>query len=166
MERCIVLNGDYTFLNTVSWKRAVRLLMQGKTEVLKYGTDVIRSEGLEIKIPLVMRLIKIIRMIYRSKVPFSKKNVLIRDGYKCAYCNTDKDLTMDHVLPSSKGGRSNFDNCVAACKTCNGKKGDRTPSQAHMPLLRRPYSPTISEFLRIRMNQLGINKFLEEVGVF
>lgn len=166
MERCVILNGDYTFLNTVSWKRAVALLIKGKTEVLKYGERTVRAENYETKVPLVMRLIKIIRMIYKNKVPWSRKNVLIRDQYKCIYCGTKQNLTIDHVLPASRGGKSTFENCVAACQNCNSKKGRRTPSEANMTMSHRPFSPTISEFFRLKMNQLGILKLLEDEGIF
>ena len=79
MERCVVLNGDYSFLNVVNWKRAICLIIKGKTEVLKYSdTEIRNGVGTTImKIPLVMRLIKFIRTIYRNKVPFSKNNVFI-----------------------------------------------------------------------------------------
>ena len=133
MNRCVVLNGDYTFLNTVDWKRALCLVMKGKTEVLKYAKDVIRrADGSEIRVPLVMKLIKVIRLIYRNKVPFTKKNVLIRDGFKCQYCGSSQELTIDHIIPSSRGGKNTFENCIAACKPCNNKKNNRTPREAHM----------------------------------
>lgn len=168
MDRCVILNTDYTFLNTVSWKRAVRLFQNGKTEVLKYSSRVIKSAGgSEFIVPSVMRLIKIVRMIYRNKVPFSKRNMLTRDYFKCVYCGTSKKrLTIDHVIPTSKGGKTNFENCVTACIECNNKKKNRTPSEANMFLPRRPTHPTISEFLRIKMKLLGLDKFLEEVGIY
>ena len=113
MERCIILNGDYSYLNVVSWKRAVCLLIKGKTEVLKWSDNVARNaDGEEVmKIPLVMRLIKIVRMIYKNKVPYSKRNIFVRDGYQCMYCGTRKKvkLTIDHVIPQSRGGKSNFE---------------------------------------------------------
>lgn len=167
MNRVVVLNGDYTFLNTVGWKRAMCLIIKGKTEVLKYTDKVIRCvDGLEMRIPLVMRLIKIIRRIYRNKVPFTKKNVFIRDGFKCQYCGTNKQLTIDHMIPVSKGGKSKFENCITACKPCNNKKRNRTPSEAQMYVGKVPHAPTISEFFRIKMKQLGLDKFLKEVGVY
>ena len=167
MNRCIVLNGDYTFLNTVGWRRAVCLMMKGKTEVLKYADKVIRCvDGSEMRIPLVMRLIKVIRMIYKNKVPFTKKNVFIRDGYKCQYCGSNNELTIDHITPASRGGKNSFENCVAACKPCNNKKNNRTPSEAHMYLRKTPYAPTISEFFRIKMKALGMDAYLRELGVY
>lgn len=169
MERCIILNGDYTFLNVVDWKRAICLIVKGKVEVLKYSTKVLRNwdGSVVMNLPLVMRLIKLIRTIYRSRVPFSKKNVFIRDGMICVYCGIkSRRLTIDHVYPVSMGGKTNFENCVAACKPCNNKKGRRTPSDAKMFLKRQPYAPTISEFLRLKMKQLKLHELLKELGVY
>jgi len=167
MERCIILNGDYTFLNTVNWKRALCLVIKGKTEVLKYDDREIKCvDGSFIKIPLVMKLIKVIRMLYKNRVPFTKKNIFIRDRFKCQYCGSNNELTIDHVIPVSKGGKSSFENCVSACKPCNNKKNDRTPSEAHMFLVKTPYAPTISEFFRIKMKSMGMHKYLKELGVY
>lgn len=167
MERCIILNGDYTYLNSVSWKRAIRLVIKGKTEVLKYSDRVLKCvDGSIMKIPAVMKLMKVIRLIYKHKVPYSKKNIHIRDNHTCVYCGTNAELTIDHVIPISRGGKTSFENCVAACRTCNHKKGSRTPREANMFLKSKPYAPTISEFFRIRMKQLGIEAYLKELGVF
>ncbi len=168
MERCVILNGDYTFLNVVNWKRAINLMVKDKVEVLKFSDRVVRNgEGKVVtRIPLVMKLMKIIRMIYKNRVPFSKRNIFVRDKYACAYCHTNKDLTIDHIMPASRGGKTNFDNCITACRPCNNKKGNRTPSEAKMYLSHQPYAPTISEFIRLKMKQLGIDKFLEEIGVY
>ena len=166
MERCIILNGDYSFLNMVSWKRAVRLLMKGKTEVLKYSERSINLvDGAKMKLPAVMRLIKIIRMIYRNRVPFSKKNVMIRDDFSCAYCGTNRELTIDHIVPVYKKGKTNWENCITACRTCNNKKGKRTPREAKMFPHKKAYCPTIMEFFRIKMKNLGVDKMLKELGV-
>ena len=169
MDRCIVLNGDYTFLNTVNWKRAVCLIVKGKAEVLKVSEKIIRNGAgiIVMKVPLVMRLIKLIRSVYKSRVPFSKRNVFVRDKFVCVYCGSkDQRLTVDHVIPVSRGGKTNFDNCVSSCKPCNSNKGNRTPSEAKMFLKRQPYTPTISEFIRLKMKQLGIDKILTDLGVY
>jgi 5-methylcytosine-specific restriction endonuclease McrA len=168
MTHCVLLNADYTFLNVVHWKRAVCLLAKGKVEVVKASAKTIRSSGgAVLRIPAVLRLIKLIRTIYRTGVAFCKKNVFIRDGFKCAYCGTQKlRLTIDHIIPRSRGGRSNFDNCVAACKPCNIRKGDRTPSEAGMFLKIKPVQPTVSEFLRLKLQKLGINDVLKDFGVY
>ena len=165
--RTIVLNGDYTYLNTVSWRRALCLVMKGKTEVLKYSNRICRCVGgIEIKIPLIIKLIKVIRMIYKNKVPFSKRNVMVRDHYRCAYCNSNKNLTIDHIIPASRGGKSSFENCITACKSCNNKKGNRTPTEAKMYLTKKAYPPTISEFLRLKMKKVGADAYLKEMGVY
>lgn len=167
MDRVVVLNGDYSFLNLISWRRAICMIMKGKAEVLKYSDKVIAiAEGKVMKIPLVLKLIKIVRMIYRNRVPFSKRNVMIRDGYKCVYCESTDTLTIDHVIPISKNGKSDFDNCVTCCKKCNAKKKDRIPSEAKMYMKKKPYSPTISEFIKIRLKSLKLEDYLVEMGVY
>ena len=111
-----------------------------------------------------MRLVKLIRTIYRTRVPFSKKNVMIRDGFKCVYCGaTGVRFTIDHVRPKAIGGKSSFENCVTACKPCNHKKGHKTCDDARMFPKTKLVAPTISEFLRMRMETLGINDILKEI---
>ena len=167
MQNCVILNGDYSYLNTVNWQKAIKLMVNGKATVIRYTEIVVRTaEHVVIKIPAVMRLIKIIRTIYRTKVPFSKKNVMIRDGFICQYCGTTKDLTIDHVRPKSFGGKSTFENCVTACKNCNNKKSNKLPSAAHMYLKRQPTAPTISEFTRIKAIKAGVYDILKDLGVY
>jgi len=167
MNRCIVLNGDYSFLNTISWRRAICLLMKGKAETLKYADKVIRCvDGSEIKLPLVLRLIKVIRMIYKNRVPYTKKNIMIRDNHACCYCGAYENLTIDHIIPESRGGKTTFENCVTACFSCNNKKNNRTPREANMFLNKKPHAPTISEFFMIKMKNLGLDNFLKELGVY
>jgi len=168
MDQCVLLNADYTFLNVVNWKRAICLITKGKVQVLRHSERLIRTaEGLAVKVPAVLRLIKLIRTLYINRVPFSKKNVLIRDGFKCAYCGSVKrKLTIDHIIPKSRGGKTNFENCVSSCKSCNNKKGNKTPSEANMYLKVKAYQPTIAEFLRLKVEKLGINKVLKDLGVY
>ncbi len=165
MERCVLLNSDYTFLNVVSWKKAFALMTKGKVEVLKYSEMVIRSAaGAVLKIPAVMKLVKLVRTIYKARVPFSKKNVMVRDGFKCVYCGvTGVRFTIDHVKPKSKGGKSSFENCVCACKSCNNKKGRKTCKEARMYPKARLEQPTISEFLLLKVKTLGVDKILKDL---
>ncbi len=166
--QCVLLNSDYTFLNIVDWKRAIRLVIKNKVQILSYTEKTVRgAEGLVMRVPAVIKLIKFIRAIYRAKVHFNKKNVLIRDKYTCAYCGSRfRDLTLDHIIPRSRGGKSNFDNCVACCRACNSKKGGHTPSEVRMYLKKRPYQPTISEFLRIKLSSMGIDQLLHQLEVY
>ncbi len=168
MNQCILLNADYTYLNVVDWKRAMCLMIKGKVQVLKHSARIVRTaEGIIIKVPAVMKLIKLIRALYINRVPFSKKNILVRDGFKCAYCGAERQrLTIDHIIPKSKGGKANFENCVSSCKPCNNKKGDRTPREAQMFLKVKAYQPTISEFLRLKVKKLGINNVLRDMGIY
>jgi 5-methylcytosine-specific restriction endonuclease McrA len=168
MDQCVLLNADYTFLNMVDWKRAMCLIAKDKVQVLRQSDRIIRTaEGVAVKVPLVMKLIKLIRKLYLNRVPFSKKNVLVRDGFKCAYCgNNNQRLTIDHIIPKSRNGKTSFENCVASCKPCNNTKGGRTPSEAGMYLRVKPFQPTISEFLRLKVKKLGINHVLKSLGIY
>jgi len=168
MEHTVVLNADYTFLGIVNWKRAVKLLVKEKAEVIKESDKPLRGTFSAIKnIPLVMRLIYMVKSVYQNKVPYSRKNVLIRDAYSCQYCGSTEDITVDHVVPRSRGGKNCFLNCVACCKNCNMlKKRDHTPDEVGMHLIRQPREPAIVEFLMIKMKSLGVHSFLKEKGVY
>lgn len=155
--KTIVLNADYSFLNIVSWKKAMCILAKGKAEVIKYQEKIINTIDKTIRVPVVLRLIKLIRTLFRTKVPFSKKNVMVRDGFKCVYCGaTNVRLTIDHLIPKAKGGKSTFENCVTSCKPCNSKKGDKLPSEIKMYPSKMPYQPTISQFLQEKMKNMGV----------
>lgn len=169
MERVILLNFDYSFLNVIGWKRAVKLVVKGKAEIVKASEKVVRNaeRTVEIVIPKVLKLIKLVRSIYKTKVPFSKKNVFVRDDFTCAYCGSaEQRLTIDHIIPKSRGGSTDFDNCVASCKPCNNKKNDRTPREAGMFLVKKPFQPTIMEFFIIKMKRLGVYKTLKDLGIY
>lgn len=168
MSQCVLLNADYTFLNLLNWKRAICLTFKGKVQVLKYSEKVVKTvDGDEIKVPSVLKLLKLIRTLYRTRVPFSKRNVLIRDAFCCAYCGQKSSrLTVDHIIPRSRGGSNDFENCVASCKCCNNRKGCRTPREAAMFPKKKAYQPTISEFLRLKMRNLGLYATLKELGIY
>lgn len=164
---CVLLNGDYTFLCLVDWKRAMKLVFAGKVTILKYSDRVIRSVSGAFRAPDILVLMKVVRSVYKSRVPFNRKNLLIRDRFTCVYCGkSGKNLTIDHVIPKSKGGKTDFDNCVACCQDCNNHKGSGTPREAGMRLSKRPYQPTISEFIRIRLEHSGAYDLLVEVGIY
>lgn len=163
---CILLNGDYSYLCQIDWKKALCLVFAEKVKVLKYSDRLIQGVNKVFRAPAVMALIKVVRSVYRHRVPFNKKNVLVRDRFSCVYCGRkQKTLTIDHIIPVSRGGETDFDNCVACCTPCNNQKGARTPSEAGMRLRKRPYQPTISEFIRIRLKQSGAYRYLAELGL-
>ena len=152
MHHCVLLNADYTFLSTVNWKQAIRLMLKNKVEVIRFSNLCIRGiEGFKILLPAVMRLSNVIRIIYRTRIPFSKKNVMIRDGFQCVYCGRkQKKLTIDHIVPKSRGGETSFRNCVACCRRCNAVKGDRSLHESGMMLKKKPDQPTLFEWIQIK----------------
>jgi 5-methylcytosine-specific restriction endonuclease McrA len=126
--RTLVLNADHIPINVRSWQNAITLLLKGKaTQIDFYADDHIQDgHGRHYAIPAVISLRRYIHRNYR-KAPFTKNNVLARDGYRCAYCQNRfaiSQLTIDHVVPKAKGGLSTWSNCTAACKPCNRWKGD------------------------------------------
>ncbi len=169
MSRVIVLNLDYTYLNSVPLKKAIKYIVNKKVEVLKSTSQMITNaeKTFTMNIPLVVRLVKLVRLVYKNKVPFSKRNILARDENTCQYCGTKKSkLTIDHVIPASRGGKTNWENCVAACKKCNNFKDNKTPNEARMTLKRIPYQPTIMEFLLAKMRSLGVGDLLKELEIY
>ena len=143
------------------------LVFAEKVKVLKYSDRIIQGVGKVFRAPAVLLLIKVVRSVYRARVPFSNKNVLVRDRFVCAYCGKKaKPLTIDHVIPRSKGGKTSWENCVACCKACNNNKGARTPTEAKMHLIKRPFQPTIAEFIRIRLKQSAVYEVLVELGIY
>lgn len=140
MGKVLVLNASYEPLNITSWKRAVVLIIKEKAEQVEHNGRMIYSD---FPLPSVIRLRQYIRIPY-SEIPLTRRHVLQRDNYTCQYCGYQgDDLTLDHVVPRSKGGPDSWENIVAACVRCNVKKGNRTPKQANLHLRtnpRRPYS--------------------------
>ncbi|MBD0291960.1 MAG: HNH endonuclease [Jiangellaceae bacterium] len=138
----LVLNASYEPLAVVSVRRAVILVLTEKA-VMEHADDErpIRSPSRELPTPLVVRLLKFVRVPYRRKLPWSRRGVLDRDRHRCAYC-AGKATTIDHVLPVSRGGdERGWLNTVAACVPCNQAKADRTPDEARLRLLVTPYEP-------------------------
>lgn len=156
MEGVIVLNAGYEFLGMVSWQRAMVLVFSGKVEVLKESTKLVHTVSRTFRVPAVIRLIKFIRQMYRREVPLSRRNILTRDEYVCQYCGEESSsaqLTIDHVVPKVQGGLHEWTNVVACCRTCNTRKGGRTPRQAGMSLIRKPFRPTITEFINLYLKR-------------
>jgi 5-methylcytosine-specific restriction endonuclease McrA len=145
MEQTLVLNATYEPLRIVSWQKAITLLFQGKVEVIAVYDREIRGVTVRVRLPSVLRLLRHVRMKRPfADVPFSRTNVYSRDGHRCQYCGHHfgpSHLTFDHVLPVARGGRKGWDNIVTCCIPCNRTKGDRTPEEAGLHLIRRPRRP-------------------------
>ena len=145
----LVLNQNYEPLAVARVPRALMLVGAGKAEVIEHGVLPIWTPSCSIPRPSVIRLIDYIRRP-RPHVRFTRHNVLKRDGYQCMYCGKrPKELTIDHVLPQSRGGPDAWDNVVTCCRPCNHRKGARTPEEARMPLHRRPFEPRITSYLHL-----------------
>lgn len=163
MEQIVLLNADYTPLNAIPWKKAIKLIVKNRVEPVGTAFIIIKTTVKEIIIPKVIRLVKMVRQMYKTRVPYSKKNVLVRDGFECAYCGSKNDLTIDHIVPKCRGGASTFENTVSACFKCNNMKNSKTPEEVGLYLRKRPYQPTISEFIRLRMEKTGVLDILTEI---
>jgi 5-methylcytosine-specific restriction endonuclease McrA len=147
----LLLNHNYEPLNVCNLRRAMTLLLLGKADVLHNREKPLVTGGGALDAPSVMKM----RYPVRRPMPelrLSRHSVLARDDYTCQYCGIrGRELTIDHVVPRWVGGPHTWDNLVACCRRCNLKKGDRTPHQAQMKLLRRPKRPHFVPYLSLPM---------------
>lgn len=142
MTTVLVLNFDYTPLNITSVRRGFVLVNQGKAEIIKSdGNPIIAGYNSYVR-PQIIRLLKYIRHYTRNLRP-NRNRIYKRDGNQCVYCGSSKNLTLDHIMPKSRGGNNDWMNLVTSCMKCNLKKGNRTPEEARMPMKHNPYIPTL-----------------------
>jgi 5-methylcytosine-specific restriction endonuclease McrA len=141
-RKVLLLNASYEPLGIVTVPRAVRLVWKGSAEVVELdGNRVLRSERFTFACPGVIRLVTYVNVRKRRGAGNLRMKIFMRDCFRCQYCGvrgTAVELTLDHILPRSRGGRSTPENLCASCRPCNGRKGDRTPAEARMPLLTEP----------------------------
>ncbi len=139
----LLLDQGYQPIKVISWRRAICMSFLGKVEVLSEYDWEIGTVRTTYAAPAVVRLLHHVRHgPYR--VRFSRQNVYLRDGHRCQYCDgrfSGRELTLDHVVPRSHGGRTTWKNVVAACRECNRDKGGRTPEQAGLTLNAAPRRP-------------------------
>ena len=131
-KQVLVLNAGYEPLSLVSVRRAVVLLLHEKAEMLEATQQMLTSTSRSIPIPLVIRLVHYVKLPHR-RVPATRASIMLRDAYICQYCGEapgHSHLTVDHVVPRSRGGVHDWHNLVTACKRCNQKKGSLTPDEA------------------------------------
>jgi len=137
----LVLNHNYEPLNLTSVRRAIVLVLKGKAEVIKHNSQQIRYPSGKMEAPSVVRLYHYARRP-PVHVKLSKRSILARDNYTCQYCGySGPGLTVDHVVPKERGGVTDWENLVCCCVKCNSKKGNRTPEEANMRLLKKPRRP-------------------------
>lgn len=146
--KVLLLNQNYEPLTIVSAKKAIILVYLEKVEIIEKRDRLVHSQYRALPLPSIIRLVCYV-CVPKKKVELTRRNIIKRDNYRCQYCaSTRGPLTVDHVVPKTRGGVDNWENLVCACVTCNNKKGNRTPEQAHMPLLRRPKRPTYLFFIQ------------------
>jgi len=150
-SRVLVLNSSYEPLNVCTVRRAVVLLLKEKAELLETGTRELRAESMTMPHPVVIRLatyVRVPRDAHRRKI--TRRAVFARDSWTCQYCGGVRGtLTLDHVIPRSRGGPSTWDNIVTCCAPCNRRKGDRLPRQARMVPARKPKAPSSTIFIHV-----------------
>jgi 5-methylcytosine-specific restriction endonuclease McrA len=146
----LVLNATYEPINVCTVRRAVVLLLKEKAEVIEPSERQLHSANASITRPAVIRLMSYVRVprdTHRRKI--TRRAVFARDDWTCQYCGARNQLTVDHVIPRSKGGGSTWDNIVAACAPCNRRKGDALPRAAGMVLARSPRTPNPDVFIQV-----------------
>lgn len=148
-DAVLLLNSTYEPLNVINIKRAMRLLLTSKASQIEADGHVIRSADREFPAPAVVRLAYFVKRPHQ-RVRFTKQAVLARDSFTCQYCgNRTSDLTLDHVIPKTRGGETVWANVVACCKPCNTAKGDRSVRDAGFKLTRVPREPRFLPYIRL-----------------
>ncbi len=152
----LVLNASYEPINVCGARRALVLVLKGVASAEEQSLHEVRSSRAAVRLPSVIRLLEYRRIPHQTRA-LSRKNIMMRDRYTCQYCQRtlpSGELTLDHVIPRSRSGESAWENLVACCNRCNNRKGNRTPDEAGMKLVRqpRPFSLHTSRHL---MRMLG-----------
>lgn len=145
LRRCLVIDEDFRPIKIISWEKAIIYLINQKAEIIEeYHDFIVRSVSLALKVPKILKVFGKSRIFHR-RVSLTNRNIQLRDGYTCAYCEKkfkEDVLTVDHIIPLCQGGpKRNWLNMITACQKCNYKKAGRTPDQANMPLKFKPTIP-------------------------
>jgi 5-methylcytosine-specific restriction endonuclease McrA len=147
MNRALLIDRNYMALSIIPWQKAAKLLVKGKAEAVHStaSTVVATGEG-NFSIPSIIRLLVTIPWrAHKSRMKFSRRNVMIRDNHICQYCGAKLGKTggtIDHVVPKARGGQSTYTNCVASCKSCNNQKADKRLDEIGFKLKQKPKRPS------------------------
>ena len=155
-EPVLVLNATYEPINVTAVRRALVLVLKGVAITEEEDGKILHSFQKTFRVPSVIRLLGFRRIPYQTRA-LSRKNVLLRDRYTCQFCGRvmpAHELTLDHVIPRSRGGHTDWDNLVACCHRCNNMKGDRMPDETGLRLLRPPRPFTLHTSRQI-MRMMG-----------
>ena len=139
----LVLNASYEPINVCAARRALVLVLKGVAAPEETSASHVHSARQAVGVPSVIRLLEYRRIPMQAR-SLSRKNIMMRDRYTCQYCHrtfSTNELTLDHVIPRSRAGETTWENLVAACRSCNHRKGSRTPEEAHLRLIRPPFEP-------------------------
>jgi 5-methylcytosine-specific restriction endonuclease McrA len=149
-QTILVLNSDYNPINFTDWKRAICLLLKEKAQMLSKR---------------VIRLLTYIRIPFSNRITQKPSRSMIykRDGNKCQYCNSTRNLTIDHIIPKCRGGQDSWENLVVSCSSCNTKKGDKLLENTGMSLSKRPTAPLNTMFLTL--NETKVNEWKDYIYV-
>ena len=161
-HQVLVINACYQPVNIVSARRALTLLFKGAAVVEEISAYTVKTAQITIPIPSVLRLLNYRRMPRVTRA-VSRRGILMRDGGRCLYCAAQLPagkLTMDHVVPRSRGGGSTWENLVACCFRCNNVKGDRTPQEAGMALAKQPRQMSVHAKHRLLAADSAWDKYL------
>jgi 5-methylcytosine-specific restriction endonuclease McrA len=147
-RKVLILNSDYRALTVCGVHKAFLLVYLNKAEIVSKASDaVLRTVNRIFPMPSVIRLMDYVSIPYKGVI-LNRQNIFKRDGNRCVYCSSRSELTIDHVIPRSRSGKTTWGNVVTACKRCNARKGDFTPEEAGMPLPYKPFKPSFIVFLR------------------
>lgn len=165
-RQVLVLNAGYEPLSLVSVRRAIVLLLREKAELIEATQQMLHSASDALPIPLVIRLVHYVKLPHR-RVPPTRAAVMLRDLNTCQYCGDSpgrQELTVDHIIPRSRGGAHSWQNLVTACKRCNQKKGSCTPEEAMMQLIRKPFEPSYVALVLLS-NPVAAERWEQLMGV-
>lgn len=146
--KALVLNMDYSPIAVCSVQRAFLLIYLRKADMVKANNShAFHTVSDTFSMPSVIKLNRYVSVPYKGTV-LTRENVFKRDGFKCQYCGTSKELTIDHLVPKAKGGKTSWNNLVTACKKCNSRKGNYSPEEAGLQLTFRPFRPSYIMYLK------------------
>ena len=147
-KKVLILNADFRALTVCTMSKAFLLIYLDKAEIItKVKNGLLRSVNATFPMPSVIRLYNYVKMPYRGVI-LTRQNLFKRDSYTCLYCNSKKDLTLDHVIPKSKGGKTTWTNLVTACQDCNSRKSDHSLEKAGLTLPYQPFRPSFVIFAK------------------
>ncbi|MGL4630772.1 MAG: HNH endonuclease [Leadbetterella sp.] len=159
-RQVLILNADYSAIGICTVNKAFLLVFLSKAELVADTTQfILRTINSSYPAPSIIRLNRYVNVPYKSVI-LNRNNIFKRDENACTYCGSNKDLTLDHVHPKSRGGKTNWENLTTACRVCNSRKGHRTPEEAQMHMRRKPYKPSFVVFARSYANKSDDDQWL------